>query len=188
MKSFEIKNIVWIGLMILSLSTITGCSKDDDTPEQPKVEAIVSQFGWYSFNPTSDLKFYEARVDELRMEDNDHELRSFPIDEVASKETIANAQVLVYVSKVDLSVASHPRTFHRLLYTAGTKKISVTNKGGVLMLTASFNPYVEPYNEEYYFSVIILPKDYKLPGNLDLDNFDEVADYFKIDKNFGLLL
>jgi hypothetical protein len=68
-----------------------------------------------------------------------------------------------------------------LPHTSGAKRISVTNKSGVLMLTATSNVFTS--TENYYFAVIILPKGFKMP-TIDLDNFDEVAAYFKIKKDF----
>jgi hypothetical protein len=49
------------------------------------------------------------------------------------------------------------------------------------MLTATSNVFTS--TENYYFAVIILPKGFKMP-TIDLDNFDEVAAYFKIKKDF----
>jgi len=169
-----------MGMLIMFIG-LSSCSKDRKDEPQPDVKAIVSQFDWYYFKPSSDPKFYQAQIDELSILDSDDEYGGFPIDEVVDKNTIAEAQVLVYSCRVDGTVEPHLRTFHRMPYTEGAKKISFANKNGTLLLTATSNVFTS--TEGYYFSVIILPKGYKMPA-IDLDNFDEVSAYFKIKKDF----
>jgi hypothetical protein len=180
MKTFNTTINILMGMLIMFIG-LSSCSKDQKDEPQPDVKAIVSQFDWYNFEPSSDPKFYQARIDRLDVPGIDNEYDVFPIDEIVNKNTIAEAQVLVYTCRIDWTVEPHPRTFHRLPHTSGAKRISVTNKSGVLMLTATSNVFTS--TENYYFAVIILPKGFKMP-TIDLDNFDEVAAYFKIKKDF----
>jgi hypothetical protein len=172
-------------LLMLCFAMITGCSKKKNEPELSNVAAIVSQFDWYHLTYNNDLKMYQGRIEKGSVEDEDHDLVNVPIDEMIDKKSIAEAQVLVYTSRVDMSVGTYPRTFFRLPYTQGTKKISFSSKEGALTLTSNFDIFT-PDVEDYYFCFIILPKGYRLPDNINLDNFDQVATYFKIDKKFLL--
>lgn len=186
MKNLMIKYSLLATLIVLCFTMMTGCSKKNNEPELSNVAAIVSQFDWHHLTYNKDLKLYQGRIEKGSVEDEDHDLVSIPIDEMIDKKSITEAQVLVYTSRVDMSVGTYPRTFFRLPYAQGTKKISLSSKEGILTLTSNFDIFTSTV-EDYYFCFIILPKGYRLPNNIDLDNFDQVASYFKIDKKFRLV-
>ena len=158
----KIKNLLLIVVVAIFSSLILSCSKDDIEVKQPKVDAMVSNWfdaGGFRYNNRKPIYFYD--VNDARITQN----------------ILDQGQVLVYVCIVDVKTGE--QTYHRVSYNNGSNKIDFKLQSEKVTITMNYNPMTSDIC--HYFCYILIPEGYEME-HVDLNNFEEVAANFNINK------
>lgn len=168
LSPIQSKHYYILMIMAVFMILISSCSKDKEEEIKPdEVKAIVSE--WidpYSFEQVGGRPLYQYNH----------------IDNNITVDIIEKGKVFAYVciANVDDPDVTN-RQFFPLPHVNGTNNISNSLSNGYVSFRSNY--VVTQLATLHYFIYIILPSGYTYP-DIDFNNFDEVAAYFKIDKKF----
>ena len=152
-------------LAILLSSLFLSCSKSDNN-SKPEIKPFVSN--WITPSTFSQVTGRPVYFKSLG-------------DDKITEDLVNYGKVLVYVEVYNV-LSTNERGYYALPYTTSTgKEIKFSAQKGYINFASDFE--VNYGNKiQYSFTYVLLPKGFNIPSNIDINNFENAASFFKINK------